>query len=40
MTYYILLDMDTIDDIWVENILGEDPLERFIQVMVSKHLKI
>ena len=24
MTYYILLDMNTIDDIWDENILGEE----------------
>ena len=24
MTYYILMDNDTIDDIWDENILGEE----------------
>ena len=29
MTYYILLDMDTIDDIWDENILGEESFGKF-----------
>ena len=29
MTYYILLDMDTIDDIWDENILGEESFGTF-----------
>ena len=24
MTYYILMDNDTVDDIWDENILGEE----------------
>ena len=24
MTYYILMDMDTIEDIWDDNILGEE----------------
>jgi len=29
MTYYILLDMDTVDDIWDENILGEESFGTF-----------
>jgi hypothetical protein len=29
MTYYILLDMDTIEDIWDENILGEESFGKF-----------
>jgi hypothetical protein len=29
MTYYILLDMDTTEDIWDENILGEESFETF-----------
>ena len=29
MTYYILLDMDAIDDIWDENILGEESFGKF-----------
>ena len=29
MTYYILLDMDTIEDIWDENILGGESLGKF-----------
>ena len=29
MTYYILLDMNTIDDIWDENILGEESFGTF-----------
>ena len=29
MTYYILLDMDAIDDIWDENILGEESFGTF-----------
>ena len=29
MTYYILLDMDSIEDIWDENILGEESFGKF-----------
>ena len=29
MTYYILLDMDSIEDIWDENILGEESFGTF-----------
>ena len=29
MTYYILLDNDSIKDIWDENILGEESFETF-----------
>ena len=29
MTYYILMDMDTIEDIWDENILGEESFGKF-----------
>jgi len=29
MTYYILMDMDTVDDIWDENILGEESFGTF-----------
>tara|TARA_E500000318_G_scaffold75872_1_gene70470 strand:- start:1483 stop:1719 length:237 start_codon:yes stop_codon:yes gene_type:complete len=29
MTYYILLDNDSIEDIWDENILGEESFETF-----------
>ena len=29
MTYYILLDMDTTEDIWDENILGEESFGTF-----------
>ena len=29
MTYYILLDMDAINDIWDENILGEESFGTF-----------
>ena len=29
MTYYILMDMDTIDDIWDDNILGEESFGTF-----------
>ena len=29
MTYYILLDMDTAEDIWDENILGEESFGTF-----------
>ena len=29
MTYYILLDSDSIEDIWDENILGEESFEKF-----------
>ena len=29
MTYYILLDNDSIEDIWDENILGEESFEMF-----------
>ncbi len=29
MTYYILLDMDAINDIWDENILGEESFGKF-----------
>jgi len=29
MTYYILLDNDSIEDIWDENILGEESFGKF-----------
>ena len=29
MTYYILLDMNSIEDIWDENILGEESFGKF-----------
>ena len=29
MTYYLLLDMDTTEDIWDENILGEESFGTF-----------
>ena len=29
MTYYILMDMDTIEDIWDDNILGEESFGTF-----------
>ncbi len=29
MTYYILLDSDTIENIWDENILGEESFGKF-----------
>lgn len=29
MIYYILMDMDTIEDIWDENILGEESFGKF-----------
>ena len=29
MTYYILLDMDTSDDIWDDNILGDESFGTF-----------
>ena len=29
MTYYILLENDSIEDIWDENILGEESFEKF-----------
>ena len=29
MTYYILMDMDTADDIWDDNILGEESFDTF-----------
>ena len=29
MTYYLLLDMDTTEDIWDENILGEESFGKF-----------
>jgi hypothetical protein len=29
MTYYILMDMDTPEDIWDENILGEESFGKF-----------
>ena len=29
MIYYILLDMDSIEDIWDENILGEESFGKF-----------
>ena len=36
MTYYILLESDSIEDIWDENILGEESFGTFYMVMVSK----
>ena len=29
MTYYILLDMDSVEDIWDDNILGEESFGTF-----------
>jgi len=29
MIYYILMDMDTLEDIWDENILGEESFGKF-----------
>ena len=29
MTYYILMDMDTTEDIWDDNILGEESFGKF-----------
>ena len=29
MTYYILLEKDSVDDIWDENILGEESFGKF-----------
>ena len=29
MTYYILLDMDSVEDIWDDNILGEESFRTF-----------